>query len=70
MDILQCHNMFQIELAAKVSDWDDNEEIGNVFTASVSTIWIECSFLRREVIFKMSELQVAPAKEISKHEWV
>ena len=35
-DILQCHNMFHIELAECINVWDEREEIGNVFTASVS----------------------------------
>ena len=35
-DILQCHNMFHIELAECINVWDEKEEIGNVFTASVS----------------------------------
>ena len=34
-DILQCHNMFHIELAECVRVWDDEETIGNIFTASV-----------------------------------
>ncbi len=35
--ILQCHEMFHIELAEHVRLWDEEEKIGNVFTASVST---------------------------------
>lgn len=35
-EILQCHHMFQIELSAMASDWDAQEKIGDVFTASFS----------------------------------
>jgi len=35
-DILQYHNMFNIELSAAVKAWDAEEKIGSVFTASVS----------------------------------
>ncbi|CAH1774827.1 unnamed protein product [Owenia fusiformis] len=34
--VLHCHNMFQIELAETVKKWDEDETIGNVFTASFS----------------------------------
>ena len=37
-DILQCHNMFHIELAEYIRVWDLDEKIGNVFTASVSIL--------------------------------
>ena len=39
-DILQCHNMFQIELSETIKVWDDEEKIGNVFNASVSNQYI------------------------------
>ncbi|XP_014465926.2 rho guanine nucleotide exchange factor 10 isoform X1 [Alligator mississippiensis] len=35
-EILQCHSMFQIALASRVSDWDSVEMIGDVFVASFS----------------------------------
>lgn len=35
-EILQCHSMFQIALASRVSEWDSVELIGDVFVASVS----------------------------------
>lgn len=35
-EILQCHSMFQIALASRVSEWDSVEMIGDVFVASVS----------------------------------
>ncbi|NWU93924.1 ARHGA factor, partial [Upupa epops] len=34
--ILQCHSMFQIALASRVSEWDRVEMIGDVFVASFS----------------------------------
>uniref|UniRef100_A0A8C0UXX0 Rho guanine nucleotide exchange factor 10 like n=1 Tax=Cyanistes caeruleus TaxID=156563 RepID=A0A8C0UXX0_CYACU len=34
-EILQCHSMFQIALASRVSEWDSNEKIGDLFVASV-----------------------------------
>lgn len=34
-EILQCHSMFQIALASRVSEWDAVETIGDVFVASV-----------------------------------
>jgi hypothetical protein len=34
-EILQCHSMFQIALASRVSEWDVVETIGDVFVASV-----------------------------------
>lgn len=34
-EILQCHSMFQIALASRVSEWDAVEMIGDVFVASV-----------------------------------
>lgn len=34
-EILQCHSMFQIALASRVSEWDSVEMIGDVFVASV-----------------------------------
>ncbi|XP_043366283.1 rho guanine nucleotide exchange factor 10 isoform X3 [Dermochelys coriacea] len=33
-EILQCHSMFQIALASRVSEWDSVEMIGDVFVAS------------------------------------
>ncbi|KAM5264627.1 rho guanine nucleotide exchange factor 10 [Ctenodactylus gundi] len=35
-EILQCHCMFQIALASRVSEWDAVETIGDVFVASFS----------------------------------
>ncbi|XP_043840969.1 rho guanine nucleotide exchange factor 10 isoform X4 [Dromiciops gliroides] len=35
-EILQCHSMFQIALASRVSEWDSIEMIGDVFVASFS----------------------------------
>ncbi|XP_028622233.1 rho guanine nucleotide exchange factor 10 isoform X1 [Grammomys surdaster] len=35
-EILQCHSMFQIALASRVSEWDAVETIGDVFVASFS----------------------------------
>ncbi|XP_051579459.1 rho guanine nucleotide exchange factor 10-like isoform X2 [Myxocyprinus asiaticus] len=35
-EILQCHAMFQMALASRVSDWDELEIIGDVFVASFS----------------------------------
>lgn len=35
-EILQCHSMFQIALASRVSEWDAVETIGDVFVASVT----------------------------------
>ncbi|XP_058515815.1 rho guanine nucleotide exchange factor 10 isoform X5 [Ochotona princeps] len=35
-EILQCHSMFQIALASRVSEWDAVEMIGDVFVASFS----------------------------------
>lgn len=35
-EILQCHFLFQIALASRVSEWDSLEMIGDVFVASVS----------------------------------
>ncbi|KAL1772800.1 rho guanine nucleotide exchange factor 10 isoform X1 [Sigmodon hispidus] len=35
-EILQCHSMFQIALASRVSEWDTVETIGDVFVASFS----------------------------------
>lgn len=37
-EILQCHSMFQIALASRVSEWDSVEMIGDVFVASVSKL--------------------------------
>jgi len=37
-DILQCHNMFNIELSEAVRVWDTEEKIGSIFTASVNII--------------------------------
>lgn len=34
-EILQCHSLFQIALASRVSEWDSVEMIGDVFVASV-----------------------------------
>lgn len=34
-EILQCHALFQMALASRVSDWDELEMIGDVFVASV-----------------------------------
>lgn len=36
-DILQCHNMFHIELSEHIKTWDEDERIGNIFTASVGS---------------------------------
>ncbi|XP_069462192.1 rho guanine nucleotide exchange factor 10 isoform X2 [Ambystoma mexicanum] len=35
-EILQCHSLFQIALASRVSEWDSMEMIGDVFVASFS----------------------------------
>lgn len=35
-EITQCHSMFQIALASRVSEWDSSEKIGDLFVASVS----------------------------------
>lgn len=35
-DIQQCHQMFQMALASRVSEWDSSEKIGDLFVASVS----------------------------------
>lgn len=35
-EILQCHSLFQIALASRVSEWDAVETIGDVFVASVT----------------------------------
>ncbi|KAG8581814.1 hypothetical protein GDO81_007815 [Engystomops pustulosus] len=35
-EILQCHSLFQIALASRVSEWDTTERIGDVFVASFS----------------------------------
>ncbi|KAM9316968.1 rho guanine nucleotide exchange factor 10 [Gastrophryne carolinensis] len=35
-EILQCHSLFQIALASRVSEWDTSEMIGDVFVASFS----------------------------------
>uniref|UniRef100_A0A8C9QG03 DH domain-containing protein n=1 Tax=Spermophilus dauricus TaxID=99837 RepID=A0A8C9QG03_SPEDA len=35
-EILQCHSMFQITLASRMSEWDAVETIGDVFVASFS----------------------------------
>ncbi|XP_078504041.1 rho guanine nucleotide exchange factor 10 isoform X2 [Lissotriton helveticus] len=35
-EILQCHSLFQIALASRVSEWDTLEMIGDVFVASFS----------------------------------
>nr|XP_044986670.1 rho guanine nucleotide exchange factor 10 isoform X1 [Jaculus jaculus]XP_044986671.1 rho guanine nucleotide exchange factor 10 isoform X1 [Jaculus jaculus]XP_044986672.1 rho guanine nucleotide exchange factor 10 isoform X1 [Jaculus jaculus]XP_044986673.1 rho guanine nucleotide exchange factor 10 isoform X1 [Jaculus jaculus]XP_044986674.1 rho guanine nucleotide exchange factor 10 isoform X1 [Jaculus jaculus] len=35
-EILQCHSLFQIALASRVSEWDTVETIGDVFVASFS----------------------------------
>ncbi|KAM8954171.1 rho guanine nucleotide exchange factor 10 [Pelodytes ibericus] len=35
-EILQCHSLFQIALASRVSEWDSIEMIGDVFVASFS----------------------------------
>jgi len=37
-DILQCHKLFQMELAEVVRVWDTEEKIGDVFTASVGNL--------------------------------
>lgn len=42
-EILQCHRLFQIALAAIVDDWDSHEEIGNTFVACFSkSMVLEC----------------------------
>lgn len=38
-EIHQCHSMFQIALASRVSEWDQNERIGDLFVASVSSFY-------------------------------
>ncbi|TRY64762.1 hypothetical protein DNTS_017637 [Danionella cerebrum] len=35
-EIMQCHSMFQIALASRVSEWDSCEKIGDLFVASFS----------------------------------
>lgn len=35
-EIYQCHCMFQIALASRVAEWDQSENIGDLFVASVS----------------------------------
>uniref|UniRef100_A0A670Z064 Rho guanine nucleotide exchange factor 10 n=1 Tax=Pseudonaja textilis TaxID=8673 RepID=A0A670Z064_PSETE len=35
-EIIQCHSMFQMALASRVSEWDSVEMIGDVFVASFS----------------------------------
>lgn len=35
-EIHQCHTMFQIALASRVSEWDQSQMIGDLFVASVS----------------------------------
>lgn len=35
-EILQCHDMFRIALASRVTEWDQIETIGDLFVASVS----------------------------------
>lgn len=37
--ILQCHNIFGIALTQCVRQWDQEEKIGDVFVASVSSIY-------------------------------
>lgn len=44
-EILQCHFLFQIALASRVSEWDSLEMIGDVFVASVR--W-GCTFTHME----------------------
>uniref|UniRef100_A0A663EAC0 Rho guanine nucleotide exchange factor 10 n=1 Tax=Aquila chrysaetos chrysaetos TaxID=223781 RepID=A0A663EAC0_AQUCH len=48
-EILQCHSMFQIALASRVSEWDSVEMIGDVFVASpcyfISVSFLNCGFL-------------------------
>nr|XP_026690271.1 rho guanine nucleotide exchange factor 10-like protein [Ciona intestinalis] len=42
-NILQCHKLFQIALAAAVMDWDNHECIGRTFVASFSkSMVLEC----------------------------
>lgn len=38
--ILQCHNIFGIALTQCVRQWDQEEKIGDVFVASVSSIYV------------------------------
>ena len=35
-EILECHRLFQIALAAAIDDWDKHEKIGDTFVACVS----------------------------------
>lgn len=45
-EIARHHKMFQIELADKVKKWDEKEEIGGIFAASVSLyIYLEIEML-------------------------
>lgn len=37
-EIHQCHTMFQIALASRVSEWDHSQMIGDLFVASVSPV--------------------------------
>lgn len=39
-EILQCHFLFQIALASRVAEWDGLEMIGDVFVASVRTLFV------------------------------
>jgi Rho guanine nucleotide exchange factor 10 len=43
-DILQCHNMFDIELSEAARLWDEEEKIGNVFTASVGKVYCALTY--------------------------
>uniref|UniRef100_A0A3B3CQD8 Rho guanine nucleotide exchange factor (GEF) 10-like b n=1 Tax=Oryzias melastigma TaxID=30732 RepID=A0A3B3CQD8_ORYME len=40
-EIHQCHSMFQIALASRVSDWDQSEMIGDLFVASFSKSMVQ-----------------------------
>lgn len=48
--IYQCHLMFQIALASRVKNWDEMQQIGDVFVASVSTSSYSDFFVSRGVI--------------------
>ena len=51
-EIISHHKMFQIELAENVKNWDKDEKIGDIFTASVSDDCERCRDLKRLGMFK------------------
>lgn len=67
-EILQCHSMFQIALASRVSEWDAVETIGDVFVASViqhtpfptppKALWI--LIMNTQVPFRVASLPRTP----------